>query len=96
MRDGSLICVGRGNEDWLCSGPHGAGRVMSRIKAHAELSVDDFNNDMKGIFTTTANELTIDESPRAYKPYKTILSDVCDTVDVIERIVPMYNFKASE
>ena len=96
MRDGSVIAVGKGNEDWNCSAPHGAGRAMSRAKARAELSLKEFGETMSGIFTTSVCEDTLDEAPDAYKPSEKILSQIKDTVDVTEVIKPIYNFKAAE
>lgn len=96
MRDGSIIGIGKGNEDWNCSGPHGAGRLMSRSKAKDLIAIDDFKRSMEGIFTTSVNEYTIDESPMAYKPAEEIIELVKDTVDIVEVIKPIYNFKASE
>jgi RNA-splicing ligase RtcB len=96
MRDGCIIAKGKGNEDWNCSAPHGAGRIMSRMKARNTLSVDDFKKSMSGIFTTTANETTIDESPMVYKPMEEIIKNIGDTVDIVKIIKPIYNFKASE
>lgn len=95
MRDGSIIGIGKGNEDWNCSGPHGAGRLMSRSKAKDSISMDDFKHSMEGIFTTSVNESTLDESPMAYKPAEEIIELVKDTVDIVEVIKPLYNFKAS-
>lgn len=95
MRDGSIIGIGKGNEDWNCSGPHGAGRLMSRKQAKQSVSMDDFKESMKGIFTTSVNESTLDESPMAYKPADEIIELVKDTIDVIEVIKPIYNFKAN-
>ncbi|MBQ5572094.1 MAG: RtcB family protein [Bacteroidales bacterium] len=95
MRDGSLICIGKGNDDWNCSAPHGAGRLMSRTKAFDTITLDDFKQSMNGIFTTSVNNDTIDESPMAYKPMDEILELVKDTVDVVDIIKPIYNFKAS-
>jgi RNA-splicing ligase RtcB len=95
MRDGSLICMGKGNEDWNCSAPHGAGRLMSRTKARAELSLEQFRQSMDGIYTTSANLDTLDESPFAYKPIEDILQHVQDTVEIVETIRPVYNFKAA-
>ena len=95
MRDGSLICVGRGNADWNYSAPHGAGRIMSRSKAKAELNMEDFKNSMKGIYTTSVNTDTIDEAPMAYKPMESIINAIGDTVDIIKQIKPLYNFKAN-
>ena len=95
-RDGSIIGIGKGNVDWNCSGPHGAGRLMSRSKAREAISMDDFKSAMGGIFTTSVNESTLDESPMAYKPAEEIIELVKDTIDVVEVIHPIYNFKASE
>ena len=96
MRDGSLICRGKGNADWNCSAPHGAGRIMSRNKAFKELSLEEYKRQMEGIFTTCVNKETIDESPMAYKPLASILENIKPTVDVVKRILPVYNFKANE
>lgn len=96
MRDGSLICIGKGNEDWNYSAPHGAGRLMSRSKAKEMLSMDEFVNSMNGIFTTSVSTATIDEAPQAYKSIEEISSAITDTVDIIDTIKPIYNFKASE
>lgn len=96
MRDGSLICIGKGNKDWNYSAPHGAGRLMSRSRAKEILSMDEFINSMNGIFTTSVTPSTIDEAPQAYKPIEEIKSAVTDTVDIIDTIKPIYNFKASE
>lgn len=94
MKDGTLICVGKGNPEWNYSAPHGAGRLLSRVSARTSLSIDDFKNDMNGIYTTCVNDATIDESPRAYKPFETIMKDIKDTVDIISIVKPIYNFKA--
>ena len=96
MRDGSLICVGKGNPDWNFSAPHGAGRIMSRNQAKKVLTMDEFRTEMKGIYTTSVSESTIDESPMAYKPIQSILDNIGDTVDIVSIIKPVYNFKASE
>lgn len=96
MRDGSLICVGKGNVDWNYSAPHGAGRIMSRSKAKAELNMEDFKNSMKDIYTTSVNVNTIDEAPMAYKPMESIINSIGETVDIIKQIKPLYNFKANE
>ena len=96
MRDGSLICVGKGNADWLCSAPHGAGRIMSRSEAKAKLSLDEFKSEMSGIYSTSVCQETIDESPMAYKPMDEIVSLVEPTVDIVKVIKPVYNFKAKE
>lgn len=96
MRDGSLICVGKGNDDWNQSAPHGAGRLMSRSDAKDELTLDKFKDEMAGIFTTSVCRGTLDESPMAYKPMNTIVENIKDTVDIIEVVKPVYNFKASK
>lgn len=96
MRDGSLICIGKGNPDWNYSAPHGAGRLMSRSRAKETLSMEEFRNSMDGIYTTSVNESTIDEAPQAYKSMDEIKSAITDTVEVIDTIKPIYNFKASE
>lgn len=95
MRDGSLICIGKGNKDWLCSAPHGAGRIMSRIQAKESLNLEDFKSSMDGIYTTSVCEDTIDEAPMVYKPIEHIMDDIKDTVEIIKVIKPIYNFKAS-
>lgn len=95
MRDGSLICIGKGNHDWNCSAPHGAGRIMSRAAAKEQLSMDDYRHSMEGIYTTSVNDSTIDEAPMAYKPMGEILRCIEPTVDVVDVIKPVYNFKAS-
>ena len=96
MRDGSLLCVGKGNEDWNCSAPHGAGRIMSRNKARESISMESFRESMTGIYTTSVCESTIDESPMAYKPMDEIINNIKDTVDILDVLKPVYNFKASE
>ena len=96
MRDGCIIGVGKGNEDWNYSAPHGAGRIMSRNKARETISMDAFKESMNGIYTTSVCESTIDESPMAYKPMDEIIENIKDTVDISEIIKPVYNFKASE
>lgn len=95
MRDGSLICIGKGNEDWNYSAPHGAGRIMSRSKAKEMVSIDEYKESMKGVWSTSVCESTIDESPMAYKPMDEIIRNVKDTVDIIDVIKPLYNFKAN-
>mgnify|MGYP000916627750 FL=1 len=94
MRDGSIIAVGKGNFDWNCSAPHGAGRLFSRTKAREILNLDEFKEEMNGIYSTSVSENTIDESPMAYKPMEEILENIKDTADVLEIIKPIYNFKA--
>lgn len=96
MRDGSILAVGKGNEDWNYSAPHGAGRVLSRTKAMKTLNMDDFHNTMKGIWTTSVSEETLDEAPMAYKSMNEILEKVEETVEIASFIKPVYNFKASE
>lgn len=95
MRDGSIIAIGKGNEDWNFSAPHGAGRLMSRSKAKENISMSDYKDSMKDVWTTSVSINTIDESPMAYKPIDEILENIKDTVDVIDIIEPVYNFKAS-
>ena len=94
MRDGSLICVGKGNADWNYSAPHGAGRLMSRTKARETLKMEDYKEDMKGIDTWSVSEGTIDEAPQAYKPMQEIIDCIEPTAEVIDIIKPVYNFKA--
>lgn len=94
MRDGALICVGLGNEDWNFSAPHGAGRLMSRSDAFATLSMEEYSRQMEGIFSTCINEYTLDESPMAYKSLEDIVENITPTADIICRIKPIYNFKA--
>ncbi|MBQ8289392.1 MAG: RtcB family protein, partial [Clostridia bacterium] len=96
MRDGSLICIGRGNEDWNCSAPHGAGRLMSRTKAFEQLSMDEYKAQMAGIYTTCVVPDTLDESPMAYKNIDEIVECITDTAEIIQRIKPIYNFKATK
>lgn len=95
MRDGSLICTGKGNLDWNFSAPHGAGRILSRSKAKKKLSLDDYKNSMDGVFTTCVNERTLDESPMAYKNGYEIESLLKPTATVVEHLIPVYNFKAN-
>lgn len=94
MRDGSLICVGKGNADWNCSAPHGAGRLMSRGTARDSLSIDEYQKEMAGVFSTCVKESTIDESPMAYKNKDEIVTQITPTADVLLQIKPIYNFKA--
>ena len=96
MRDGSLICVGKGNEDWNFSAPHGAGRLMSRTAAKRDLSMEEYRAEMVGIFTTCVVEETLDEAPMAYKSMDEIVRQIGPTAEIIERIKPVYNFKAAE
>ena len=94
MRDGSLICVGKGNQDWLCSAPHGAGRIMSRAQAFKSLGMEEFRQSMEGIFTTSVCEGTLDEAPMVYKSADVIRKDIEPTVDIVNVIKPLWNFKA--
>lgn len=94
MRDGSLLCVGKGNADWNHSAPHGAGRLMSRKKAKETVSLDEFEKSMDGIYSTSVCADTIDEAPQVYKPMQTIIDSIGDTVSVEKIIRPIYNFKA--
>lgn len=96
MRDGSLICLGKGNEDWNCSAPHGAGRVMSRMKAKKELSMEEFKAEMSGIYSTTVTKETLDEAPMAYKTMDDIVANIDPTADILNVIKPIFNFKAAE
>ena len=96
MRDGCIIGRGKGNPDWNLSAPHGAGRLMSRKRAKESITLEAFEHSMEGIYTTSVNTSTIDESPMAYKPMEEILENIKDTVEVIKLIKPVYNFKASE
>lgn len=96
MRDGCIIAVGKGNEDWNCSAPHGAGRIMSRIKAKETFNLDEYKKSMENIYTTSVNENTIDEAPFVYKPMQEIIDNIKDTVEIEKIIKPIYNFKANE
>lgn len=96
MRDGSLICVGKGNPEWNYTAPHGSGRLMKRADAKVSISLDDYKEAMKGIFTTSVNESTLDESPMAYRGIDDILDAVDPTVEVVDIVLPVYNFKASK
>lgn len=96
MRDGSLICVGKGNEDWNYSAPHGAGRLMSRSAAFERLTMEEYEKQMAGIYTTCVNTATLDESPMAYKNMDEIVANIEPTAEIIAHIKPIYNFKAAE
>ena len=96
MRDGALICEGKGNSDWNYSAPHGAGRLLSRSKAFATLSMKEYEKQMAGIYTTSVCKGTLDESPMAYKSLDDIVENIASTVKIVKRIRPVYNFKASE
>ena len=96
MRDGTLVCVGRGNPEWNYSAPHGAGRLMGRGEAMRTLSMEDYKNQMAGIFSNTVDETTLDEAPMAYKPMDSIIANIKDTAYIVDTIKPVYNFKHSE
>lgn len=96
MRDGSLICIGKGNEDWNFSAPHGAGRLVSRNQAKNSYTLSEFKKQMDGIYTTSVNEDTLDECPMAYKGIDDIVNNIGDTVEIVKMIKPIYNFKAGE
>lgn len=96
MRDGVMVCRGKGSKKWNCSAPHGAGRILSRRKAKETIKLEDFQTTMKGVYTTTADSSTIDESPMAYKDKDTIVEAVAETVDIEFFMKPVYNFKAGE
>ena len=95
MRDGSVLAVGKGNPDWNFSAPHGAGRIMSRTAAKERLDLDDYRREMEGIYTTSVNEATLDEAPMAYKSLADIIDVIGESVDIIEVLKPIYNFKAN-
>lgn len=94
MRDGSLVCVGKGNPDWNCSAPHGAGRLMSRSEAKSSFTVSEFKKQMKGIYSTSVGSGTLDECPMAYKGIDDIVNNIGDTAEIADIIKPIYNFKA--
>ncbi|MDR1564657.1 MAG: RtcB family protein [Oscillospiraceae bacterium] len=96
MRDGSLICVGKGNSDWNESAPHGAGRLMSRSAAKESITLSQFKASMEGIYSTTITKSTIDEAPFAYKPMDEIIENITETAEIVKIIKPIYNFKAAE
>lgn len=96
MRDGCIIGIGKGNEDWNQSAPHGAGRIMSRLKAKETFNLEQFKESMEGIYTTSISEETLDEAPMVYKPMQEIIDCIGDTVEIEKIIKPIYNFKASE
>lgn len=95
MRDGCIIGIGKGNEDWNYSAPHGAGRILSRGKAKESISLDEFKKSMEGIWSTSVCESTIDESPMSYKPIEDILDNIGESIEIIDIIKPIYNFKAN-
>lgn len=96
MRDGSLICIGKGNAEWNFSAPHGAGRIMSRKDAFEKLTMQEYEEQMEGIYTTCINRRTLDEAPMAYKPLNEIVEQIKPTAEILYRIKPLYNFKATE
>jgi len=96
MRDGSLICLGKGNEDWNCSAPHGAGRLMSRSAAKETFTVSEYKKQMEGIYTTSVSRGTLDECPMAYKAMADIVDNIGPTADILAVIKPIYNFKAGD
>ena len=96
MRDGSLICIGKGNPDWNFSAPHGAGRIMSRKQAFATLSLEEYQKSMENIFSTCVSKDTLDESPMSYKNMDDIINNISPTAEIIKIIKPIYNFKAAE
>ena len=96
MRDGSVLAIGKGNPEWNFSAPHGAGRIMSRMQAKAQLSIDDYKKAMDGVYTTSISQDTLDEAPMAYKSLSDILDVIGDTVDIVDVMKPVYNFKAAE
>ena len=96
MRDGSLICIGKGNPAWNCSAPHGAGRLMSRSAAFERLTMEEYEKEMAGIYSTCVLPDTLDESPMAYKSLAEIVENIAPTADILCRIKPLYNFKATK
>ena len=94
MRDGSVLAVGKGNPEWNYSAPHGAGRILSRTAARASLDLEEYRREMAGIYTTSVSEATIDEAPMAYKSLADILDVIEESVEVLEVLKPIYNFKA--
>ena len=96
MRDGSVIAVGKGNPEWNYSAPHGAGRIMSRTSAKNTISMEEYKESMKGIFTSSVCEATIDEAPMAYKSLDDIIDVINESVDIIDVMKPIYNFKAKD
>ena len=95
MKDGCILGIGKGNEDWNCSAPHGAGRLMSRSEAKKKLTVAEFAKAMDGIYTTCVSEETLDEAPMAYKSLESIVDNIADTVEILEILKPVYSFKAN-
>ena len=95
MRDGSILAIGKGNEDWNFSAPHGAGRLMSRTAAKERLDIEEYRREMAGVYTTSVSEATLDEAPMAYKSLTDIIDVIRESVDIIEVLKPIYNFKAN-
>lgn len=94
MRDGSLICIGKGAKEWNYSAPHGAGRILSRTAAKKQLDLSTYVKQMQGVYTTSVGKATLDEAPDAYKPYEEIIATIQDTVDIHVHLKPLYNYKA--
>jgi RNA-splicing ligase RtcB len=95
MRDGSVLAYGKGNSEWNYSAPHGAGRIMSRSAAKKSIGLEDYRKAMEGIYTTSVNDATLDEAPMAYKSLEDIIDVIEDSVDVVEVMRPVFNFKAN-
>ena len=95
MRDGSVLAYGKGNPEWNYSAPHGAGRIMSRSAAKKSIGLEDYRKAMEGIYTTSVNDATLDEAPMAYKSLEDIIDVIEDSVDVVEVMRPVFNFKAN-
>ena len=96
MRDGSVLAIGKGNPEWNYSAPHGAGRIMSRMTARKNINIDEYRQAMEGIYTTSVNLETLDEAPMAYKALEDIIDVIKDSVEIVDIMKPIYNFKASE
>lgn len=96
MRDGSVIATGKGNPEWNYSAPHGAGRVMSRAAARASVNLEEYRKSMEGIYTTSVNKNTIDEAPMVYKSLEDIIGVISESVDIVDIMKPVYNFKAAD
>lgn len=95
MRDGSVLAIGKGNPEWNYSAPHGAGRLMSRSSARERLNLEEYKKEMAGVYTTSVNEATLDEAPMAYKSIDDIIDVIRESVDVIDIMKPIFNFKAN-
>lgn len=94
MRDGSLLCIGKGNPDWNYSAPHGAGRVLSRTQTYEQIKLEECEKSMEGIYSESVNDFTRDESPMVYKPAEEIIANITDMVSIRKIIHPIFNFKA--